>query len=177
MTDCEHPAYKSVMIHASAVEYKSKALIFLGPSKTGKSTLARLLAETVADVRVLADDMMDLDRQADGSWMASDACSRIFKDTPGVCLAPVSLRAPLGAIFRLYQAPRPQLVTIPTSATCLHLIKAFTEVFPNQPKSLEEKKSFFACLATVARVVPGYELYFDRSAQTADMLRRETVFA
>jgi ABC-type protease/lipase transport system fused ATPase/permease subunit len=52
MTNNTPPTYRSVMIHASAVEYRGKALVFLGPSETGKSTISQLLAGTLEGARV-----------------------------------------------------------------------------------------------------------------------------
>ncbi len=175
MTDCEHPAYKSVLIHASAVEYRGKALVFLGPSETGKSTISQLLAGTLDDARVLADDVVDLEWQADSGWIVSDAMPCFLRERSGVQSVSVPPHAPLRAVFRLYQALLPQLRPLCNLETGLYLMKAFAEISRRQPDSIAENRAHFVSLAAVARLAPGYEFYCDRSPRTADVIRREVV--
>lgn len=176
MTDCEQPTYKSVLIHASAVEYKGRALVFLGPSGTGKSTISQLLARTVENINILADDKVCFDALANGGWMVSNALPRLLQNTPGAKSDTASRYVPLGAIFRLYQAPSPRLEPLSMLDTCLYLIKAFAEIVRKQPDIPEKNMLCFVSLADIARVTPGYELYCDRSSNTADILRQEIVY-
>jgi energy-coupling factor transporter ATP-binding protein EcfA2 len=163
------------MIHASAVEYQGKALIFLGPSGAGKSTISQLLAETIEDVQVLADDQVCLDASA-GGWTVSDAWPRILRQARNTSIEPTSHCAPLGAVMRLYQAPHPRLVPVSRVDTCVYLFNAFAEFIRRQVNTLEEKKALFASLAVMARNAPGYAFYFDRSTQTVDVIQREMIF-
>ncbi|MBN2005232.1 MAG: hypothetical protein JXA21_17875 [Anaerolineae bacterium] len=175
MTDCKHPTYKSVLIHASAVEYRGKALVFLGPSETGKSTISQLLAATLDGARVLADDKVNLDWQVGNGWTVSDGMPRFLQERVGTQSISVMPHAPLGAIFRLYQAPLPQLRHLGSLETGLYLIKAFAEINRRQPADIAENKSYFASLAAVAKFAPGYEFYCDCSLQTVDVIQREAV--
>jgi len=171
MTNCEQPTCKSVLIHASAVEYKGKGLIFLGPSGTGKSTISQLLASTIEDVRVLADDNVNLDWQTADGWIVSDAKPGPLREVPGVQNTPISAPVPLRAIFRLHQAPLPRLESLRSLEVGRHLINAFVEAIPHhQYVRIEEIKSAFASLSVVAKCLPGYEFYCAHSAQTADVL-------
>mgnify|MGYP000844244192 CR=1 FL=1 len=174
MTNNEPPTYRSVMIHASAVEYRGKALVFLGPSETGKSTISQLLAATLDGARVLADDVIDLDWEVGNGWGVGDARPRLLQESTGIQSTSTALHVCLGAIFRLYQAPYPRLMPLRALETGLYLMKAFAEVGRRQAESLEEKRACFVSLVDVARVVSGYELYCDRSLQTVNIIQQVT---
>ena len=163
------------MVHASAIEYRGKALVFLGPSGTGKSTISELLARTLDGARVLADDRIDLHWQTDNRWMVTDA-TRFLSDAPGAQTAPDSAHVQLGAIFRLYQAMSPRLEPVSMLDTCFHLVKAFAEAGSGQAESIEEKKACLASLAAMARITPGYAFYCDRSDQTTHVLQQEVAY-
>ena len=165
------PPLKSVMIHASAVEYQGKALIFLGPSGTGKSTVSQLLAGTIENVRVLADDKICLDALADGGWAVSDAWPRLLQQAPEAQIDPAFQYVPLGSVLRLHQASCPRLESVSMLETCFYLVEAFAEVGIRQAEDIGEKKVCFANLAAVARTVPGYEFYFDCSVRSANALQ------
>lgn len=176
MTDCEQPStFKSVMIHASAVEYKGKALVFLGPSETGKSTISQLLAGTLDDARVLADDIAYLAWQDEGWQVAGDTNPNFLQEALAALPAPISQSMPLGGVFRLYQAPLSRLEPLRSLETGLYLMNAFFEVSLHLRTGVEERKSYFASLSAIARAAPGYTFYFERSAQTADALQQEMV--
>ena len=142
MTDFEHPTYRSVMIHASAVEYRGKALVFLGPSETGKSTISQLLAATLDGARVLADDMVDLDWQANNEWMVSDARPRLLQERAEGRSTSAAPRVPLGAVFRLYQSPCPRLMPLRDLETGLYLMMAFPKCSVGGPITLRKQGLF-----------------------------------
>ncbi|MDX9955371.1 MAG: hypothetical protein RBT75_14810 [Anaerolineae bacterium] len=173
MTDNKHPTYRGVLLHASAVEYGGKALVFLGPSETGKSTISQLLAATLEGARVLADDLAYLKWQ-NGQWQVVGDTSPNFQQEAFASLpVPISRGVPLGGVFRLFQAPLPRLEPLDNSKTGFYLMRALFEVFMHRLASIEEKRACFSSLSAVARWAPGYAYYFERSAQTTDALRRE----
>lgn len=182
MTDCEQPStYKSVLIHASAVEYKGKALVFLGPSGTGKSTISQLLAGTLEGARVLADDAVYLEGQIGGGWTVSDARPRRLQEGRGVQMAHPPAQVPLGGVFRLYQAPSFSYEAIASLETCRCLTNAFLEipkprevVTSGEKGVIENWREVFSTFAVVSRWIQGYRFYF--SLAQFETLKSEFVY-
>lgn len=156
-------------IHASAVQMNSRGLVFLGPSSAGKSTICNLLS---ACAQPIADDRVYLIPRSEGRWDVADGGERILEGPLTEREAQAILGPPLRAIFRLRQDAVPRLAPMDALHTCRHLTDAFFDLYWYQNLSTEAKKGTFARLAAIARSVPGYDLYFDRSAQTAEMIAR-----
>jgi len=170
MTDNAYPLDpgKILLIHASAVRTDDGALIFLGPSGAGKSTICRLLS---AFVQPLADDIVYLVAQMRGEWVIVDASNHngLLSETEAAALEGIPLRA----IFRLYQASEARLERVNALETCCHLMDALFEARLYRQYNVEIKKMAFSRLAAIARAVPGYQFYFDRSSQTLETLHEE----
>lgn len=90
--------HKTIKMHASVIEKRGKALVFLGKSGTGKSTHSRLWLEFVPGCRLLNDDEPIVRVMEDGSarvygapWSGSTACYR-------------NAWAEVSAFVRLYQS-------------------------------------------------------------------------
>ena len=62
-----------VFLHASSVEISGGAVLFLGHSTAGKSTISRLLGR---HCRIIADDTVFLAREPQGIWMVADGKRR-----------------------------------------------------------------------------------------------------
>ncbi len=170
--DKQSTTYRGVLIHASAVEYRGKAVVFLGPSETGKSTISQLLAATLDGARVLADDIAYLAWRGRGWQVAGDMYPHFQQEVFAAPPIHVSQSVPLGGIFRLYQAPLSRLEPMDNSETGFCLVRAFFEVIMHRYAGIGEKKAYFSSLSAVARVTPGFTFYFERSPQTATVFRR-----
>jgi hypothetical protein len=155
-------------LHASAVIANEGALVFLGPSETGKSTMRELLSERFQS---LADDAIYLIPQDDGTWHAANADDGWAFRGPLPEKRAVALSSvPLRAVFRLYQSPTPHLEPIENIETSRHLMQAFFEVGRHRKLDVEDKKLALASLAAAARSVPGYRLRFNLSPQTVELV-------
>lgn len=108
-------AHSTVAIHTSAIQYKDRAVLFLGESGTGKSTHTRLWRENVEDALLLNDDSPIL-RIIDGKpvifgspWSGKTPCYR-------------QESYPLAACVRLSQAPYNKIrrLTILQAYAALH---------------------------------------------------------
>ncbi|MBP3942163.1 hypothetical protein J5U18_01050 [Sphingobacteriaceae bacterium WQ 2009] len=91
--------HKTILIHASTVEYNKEGYAFLGKSGTGKSTHSRLWLETFVGSRLLNDDNPAVRIHADNSiyiygtpWSGKTPCY-------------INRGVPLRALVRLQQAP------------------------------------------------------------------------
>lgn len=154
-------------IHASAVCANGGALVFLGPSGTGKSTICGLLS---ADTRTLADDIAYLIPEGE-RWMVADADPHAFLGPFSGQEAAALGRVPLRGIFRLYQSPGVHLEPIDALQLCRHLANAFFDFPRHRHFDIATKRAIYARLAALARTVPGYHFYFDRSPQVRETLR------
>lgn len=157
-------------IHASAVTVNGRVWIFLGPSKTGKSTICRLLK---THAKPLADDGVYLVPGGDSTWGVARADHRPFhrplSDEECIGLEPRMLYA----VVRLYKAPYSCLTQIDRLRTCRYLTDAFFEIPRQREYSCESKQLAFSRLAVVACSVAGYELRFDRSDRAAEVFAQQ----
>ncbi len=157
-------------VHASAVQANGRAVIFLGPSGTGKSTICDMLRDHAPQI---AADVVYLVPGPDGQWGVADGGRRAYQGPlsgeEGAALQTVLLRA----IVRLFQAPAPHLEPLEALETCRYLTDALFEVAWQREYDVAVKKRIFAGLAAVCRAAPGYELYFDLSPATLELLKKE----
>jgi len=164
MTDNTYPLDPGevLVIHASAVRTDDGALIFLGPSETGKSTICSLLSRHLEPV---ADDLVGLIPCTEGKWTVLDAQHDVIPITWAEAQASAPDSPLLRAIFRLHQAPVASLEQVDSLQTCRYLTDAFFEARWQRLYSIEMKTIAFAALAAIARSIPGYRLHFHLSPQ------------
>ena len=158
---------RELVIHASAVRTGKGALLFLGPSGTGKSTICQLLSDRAPQ---LANDAVYLLHREDGRWGAADGGRRAY-DGPLTAEEIATLRTvPLRAVLRLFQGAMVYLQPIGKLETCRYLTDALFEIGWQRDYDVTTKRELFSRLAAVSRSVSGYEFHFDRSPRTLDTL-------
>ncbi|MBP8259843.1 MAG: hypothetical protein KA118_09295 [Verrucomicrobia bacterium] len=83
-----------LVFHASAIESQAGALVFMGPSGRGKSTLAASFAQN--RFRILADDALQIDKTADGAYQARPGhrSIRLWADSQAAVAPGSTRRAP-----------------------------------------------------------------------------------
>jgi hypothetical protein len=153
----------TLLLHASAVEYEGKAVIFTAPSGTGKTTQAELW-EKYAGAKILNGDKVFL-RLRDGKVMAWGS------PWSGSSPYRVNACAESAAIVVLSQAPVNQLSRLPVFA-------ALGEFTPNAFLPVWEKTVLGNGMAVLDRVlstVPVYHLAA-RKDEEAVRLVKEAVF-
>ncbi|HOT90811.1 MAG TPA: hypothetical protein PLJ78_04210 [Anaerolineae bacterium] len=157
-----------VALHASAMHNVDCAVIFLGPSGTGKSTIYRLLSPYM---QPLSTDAVYLVPQRSGGWNVVWGDGRIHSEIMVSCEEADALpHAPLRAVVRLYQAVEPRLENIDALLLCRYLTDAFFEVTWQRELPFAVKRRTFANLAKIAHSFPGYVFHFDLSFRTPEML-------
>ncbi|HOX04615.1 MAG TPA: hypothetical protein P5555_20550 [Candidatus Paceibacterota bacterium] len=84
-----------LVFHASAIESQAGALVFMGPSGRGKSTLAASFAQK--GFRILADDALQIDKTGDGRCQARPGhrSIRLWADSQAAVAANSTRLAPL----------------------------------------------------------------------------------
>jgi energy-coupling factor transporter ATP-binding protein EcfA2 len=93
------PRTGALVLHASSVEHRGRALVFTGPSGAGKSTISSLLADAYPACRKLTDELTILRRAAPGRWEVS------VPPFLSPAALPWGAAAPLASIHVLAQAP------------------------------------------------------------------------
>jgi hypothetical protein len=154
------------------VQVDESAFIFLGSSGAGKSTICRLLSPFATP---LADDRAFLIPQEKREWAVADATGYPRRCRLREEEAAALIGVPLKGIFRLYQAHEPRLEKTGALITCHNLAKAFFEFYWHRDLSADVKKPVFSILADISRLVPGYDLHFDLSSQTVELMQEIAV--
>jgi histone H3/H4 len=151
---------KGVLIHASAVNVLGRALLFLGHSNAGKTTISKLLEDYYP---VLADDKVWISQQDNGTWIVQDAtlsarrahlnASKFEKE-----------QYPLLAVARIFQANAAEIVSISAKETCKFLMDAIFEIKLQRSITLcYKKKEWFVMAADISRNTRGFVLTFPRN--------------
>ena len=155
---------RTILLHGAAVAANGGAWLFMAPPETGKSTLSRQLSPYA---HILVDDRAAI-LPGEEEWLVASADGyNILDPLPEDAL---SGGLPLRAVFRLYRSRRPRLEALSALQTCCYLTEAFFEFYWQKGHPTEEKRGVFAELAAMARAIPGYRLYFNRSPKTTDLL-------
>lgn len=138
----------TIAVHASAVVFNEKAILFLGESGTGKSTHAGLWQQHIRGVTLLNDDspiirIREGKCHAYGSpWSGKTPCYKQSK-------------VELGAIIRLSQASCNQMERLPLHEAIAALYPSFPPAF-----SVDEglSKFIYGILSDIMEQVPVYHL-------------------
>lgn len=141
-------AYKTIKIHASVIEKDGKALLFLGPSGTGKSTHSRLWLQYVPGAFLLNDDEPIMKIIEAGSvlvygapWSGSTPCYH-------------NASAKVAGIVHLYQSPENKLTRL-HGIEALSVVMKQTAIFRSDPNN---KEMVFNIISDILSSVPVYRL-------------------
>ncbi|MGD9780945.1 MAG: hypothetical protein AB7V14_02195 [Kiritimatiellia bacterium] len=185
------PRISGLFLHASAVVVGGGAVLFLGHSTAGKSTIARLLGTTFP---VLADDAVFASKGADGAWRVVDGGFRFGK---GWNLAGwqefVRKRSaagegiPLRGCLRIYKAETARIDPLEPLELARCLMDAAMEIdlqrkvgrsikgMPPGPQALEpvrrKRRQWFGWVAEIARGCPGWNLWFSKDFPETQLAR------
>ena len=153
-------------IHASAVGTPRGALLFLGPSTAGKSTIKSLLA---LHSKPLADDCAFLVPN-DGHWGVAGADNFRTIRPLGEDKAHELETIPLQGIFHIHKSPVAALEPVTAVESCFYLTAGFFELAIQLLSDFDDRRSVFSELADVARSVTAYRLYFDLDNKFVEFL-------
>lgn len=155
-------------LHASAVNVSGKALIFLGHSTAGKSTISRLLAERYP---IIADDKVFVFQVKKGGWMICDGSDNFplvkGKENP---LANQE-KFPLLNVLRIFKAELKDITPASPILTCKYLVDAIFEVDrQRKQKDLGVIKKWFGVAAKISRQINGYRLTFPKDKSIINVI-------
>lgn len=138
---------QACLVHAASLIRDHRGFLFVGPSRAGKSTIARLSAPTCS---VLGDDT-SLVAQSEGAfWILGTPFLRQFQSVTA------AVRAPLTAICFLHQATSNALVPVPKARAAWELFRSarYTNQYPATAQALLD------LVARICSQVSCYQLHF-----------------
>ena len=173
--------FDGLFLHASAVVVEDRALLFLGHSTAGKSTLARLLGRRLP---VLADDAVFALRGSEGDWRVVDGGFRFGRDELPGWEEDVRRRGAgesfrVGGCFRIHKATVLRAEPMEPLEAARHLMDAAMEIDVQRKfgrlrageaagaaGALAEmrrmRRKWFGWVAEIARACPGWNLWFPK---------------
>lgn len=160
---------KSVLLHASSNNISGTALVFLGHSSAGKSTISRLLSKRYP---VIADDNVYVYKDKDGKWLICNGADvSPFKEG-----AELSQGSPnkylLSAVLRIFKSDSLRISSLSSKETCRYLMDAVFEIdMQKRQKNLETIKKWFTLTAELSREIQGSRLAFKKDKNTIDFIR------
>lgn len=175
---------EGLFLHASAVVVDGGAVLFLGHSTAGKSTMVRILA---ANFPVLADDAVFAARDSRGKWRVVEGGFRFEDGDIGRRLGDILRRIEQGAgipvrgCFRLQKAETVKVEPASPLQVARFLTDAAIEVdlqrktgksqAKNTRKIREMRRRWFHWVADIARTCPGGTLFFPKNSSPSDLGR------
>ena len=178
-----------LFLHASSVVVDGGAVLFLGHSSAGKSTIASLLGKAYP---VLADDSVFASSDPHGVWRVMDGKFRFENGYMFSWEAAVRHRStegpaiPLLGCVRIHKAQHVKAARLAPVETARYLMGAIMEVdlqgkFSRLLKRAEHEKNIVARMrrmrrqwfhqaAEIARAYPGWHLWFPRDSHFPDLL-------
>ncbi len=164
-------ASPGILLHASAVKTEKGAMLFLGHSRAGKSTICNLLSSKYEPI---ADDMIHVQYKKTIGWEADQIYSYINEReaNKGINWADKpSQGTPICAIMRIYQSPIIKAQPITQKELCFQLTNSIVEGI-GQSISYTGISALrhFRVVAEIARNIPGWSLQFTKNNDTVDYI-------
>ena len=181
-------AAEGLFLHASSVVLEDGALLFLGHSTAGKSTLAGLLGKICP---VLADDSVFAFRDAQGLWRVVDGSFRFGHDDVADWPETVRRRAaegrsvPLRGCWRIHKAREARVEPLAPLELARCLMDAAMEIdlqrkFGRPPSGggggaqaftsmRQMRRQWFHWVADIARSCPGGNLWFAKNSSATEL--------
>ncbi len=155
-----------ILLHAGAVKTDRGALLFLGHSKAGKSTICNLLSKRY---ELIADDMVHVQFEENTGWVANNINSYMEKREQYTSTKTRPNGVPIHAIMRIYQSKHVNSQQIPQKELCLQLTNSILEgIGQSSSYSGFSAKHYFHVVSEIARDISGWSLQFTKKNETLD---------
>lgn len=149
---------KGFILHASSVYVSGKALLFLGHSTSGKSTISRLLSKRYP---IISDDKTSVWKTKNGGWRVSDGSGEFVGKGTFNDRRLQNKGYPLLAITRIYKAKSIKITPLCPREACRCLVDAIFEVeSQRREKNIELNIKWFNSAAEMARTLECWRLTF-----------------
>lgn len=157
-----------ILLHAGAVKTDRGALLFLGHSKAGKSTICKLLSKRY---ELIADDMVHVQFEENSGWVANNINSYMEERKQYAATKNQINGIPIYAIMRIYQSNRVEAQQITQKELCLQLTNSILEgIGQSSSYSGFSAKHYFRVVAEIARDISGWSLQFTKKNETLNYI-------
>jgi hypothetical protein len=154
------PRLGGLVMHASAVGFGGRALVFAGVSGAGKSTIAAMLDEGFPAVTKVSDELVILRPGADGTWRAHVTP---FIGSEGL---PHGRSLPLRGVHFLAQAPGHRRTPMAPAAALREILRHVL-VYVAEPRTAD---TVLGAAAALVAAVPCHRLEFAKDCGVASEL-------
>lgn len=178
-----------LFLHASSVIVDGGAILFLGHSTAGKSTIVRILGKSC---QMVADDAVFACRDGQGLWRVVDGSFRFGRDDLTDFQEQVRRRGkgaaavPLRGCFRIHKAAATRiepLAPVELARVLMDAVqeidlqrkwgrttKAGAELESTTAETLRQmRRQWFQWVAEIARACPGWNLWFSKDSHETDL--------
>ncbi|MCK4889106.1 MAG: hypothetical protein KAS97_04185 [Candidatus Aminicenantes bacterium] len=156
-------------LHASSIEINGKALVFLGHSSSGKSTIAQILSK---EYDLVSDDKIIVFKN-NGEWFIKngDEQSKLSEYKGNKPIASGSF--PVLAFVRIFKSESNEINKIESSLLCKYLIDAVFEV-DNQRNNfdIDLRKYWFHLAGDFAKRIQGWDFYFKKETNIINIINK-----
>lgn len=147
---------RGICLHSSSVRYKSKALLFIGPSGIGKSSICKLLTKKFTQ---LTDDATFLAKL--GRWVTSPL--PIFEKNVPLVQRTSSKKYEVAALFFLKQSKRNSCIRLNSNTEALQLLLD-SAIYTGAQYELLSIKSL------LKSTIPFYKLSFAKKVSLSNLI-------
>lgn len=155
-------------LHASSVNINGGALLFLGHSSSGKSTISQLLSKKY---QVIADDKVWIERNKNGKWIVCEGEDFLFPGKPAASPHGRKKKYPLLAVLRIFKSNTSGIKSVIPLETCRYLMDAVFEI-DIQRKQCDANtiKKWFSLAAEISKKIQGWELTFKKDISIINLI-------
>lgn len=156
-----------LFLHASAVNVAGKALLFLGHSTSGKSTISRLLSERYP---LIADDKVWI-CQKNSDWLICDGDTNSQSENRNKFSSGSKKKYPVLAVLRIFKSKTAGIKPLMPRETCRYLVDAVFEIdIQRKQDDLLAKKKWFAFVAEISKKKEGWRLTFKKDKSIIELI-------
>ncbi len=157
-------------LHASSVNINGKALVFLGHSTSGKSTIAEILS---SEFPKISDDKVLLLKNG-ANWFLQNGdkyCERVFAGNPNLKKEGIFQ---ILSFMRIYKSDKNEIKKIENPLLCRYLTDAVFEVDQQRRvMDIKLRKEWFSAIADISRKFEGRHFFFKKELNVISILKKE----
>jgi len=156
-------------LHASSVEISGKALIFLGHSTAGKSTIAGILSKKYP---IISDDKIFVSKKKN-IWMIKNGDDVSFSSGEKNFSFSTNVSFPILSFVRIFKSNSNKISEIGQSLLCKYIIDAVFEV--NNQRNIEDinvRKKWFSLSAELSRENSGWNFDFIKNDKILTIIEK-----
>ncbi len=159
---------RGMYLHAASIKIKGKALLFLGHSSSGKSTISRLLSKQYP---LIADDKVWIELNKNGKWIVCEGEDFLLPIKPAASPNGRKKKYPLLAVLRIFKSNKSGIKSVIPLETCRYIMDAVFEIDIQRKQSdLKIIKKWFSLAAEISRKISGWELTFKKDMSIINLI-------